>query len=1022
MHRIEAFPHQEMIGMRTNRLFRRILAGVLAAVLAALCCVGALAAPEDTPAYVRTVFNKSNGLPTDEANTVLQTKDGYLWVGGYGGLLRYDGVNFRNFSTEGAISTPSIRYLFQDSVGRLWIGTSDAGVFVYENGTFTSIPCMEQYGYLSVWGFAEAADGTIYVASTSGVAVVLDNTLHPLDDPQVAGETVYSVAFDAYGRLWCARNTGDVVVLQNDETVAVLSPELFFGSGIEVSCLSQDGDHNIYLGSSGSVLARVTCTGPALDGSDFSIRLYQADDANFHNNIRVMDDGSMLVSGQQGFAWVLPDGQEANPHAAYRTDSVNDAIMDREGNVWLASSKEGLIRYTPGLFGSPNSQAGLTGTDVNAVTEAGGLFYVATDLGVRAFDSQWDEVTNPLTRALEKIQVQTLMTDSSGRLWCGSYAELSVVCYDPADGSILRFTRDNGLNSNNVRTIYEMADGTVAVGTQDGLGLIRDGAVTAFYDKTNGLDTQSVLCLSQTDDGKLLIGSAGGGLYVLESDSSMVNYSFAKGLESGVILRILPDDDGKSGFISAGTELYYWSEKWEDKAFRRLDNLKIGVGSIFDLCLHDGRLWLMQDSGLYSVDKEQLLAGEEIYATHYGVAHGLTGSLGVNTWNYLSADGTLYLATRNGISVYDFRDAPTYTAPLVITGVRLDGSVYDHPDTIYLSKDNRRMTISFSALTYSGSSDLCLAYKLEGFARNETVLSNTTSGSVSYTNLDGGEYTFRLRAFDPDDPTAAESLEIKVIKEKSLTEQPLFWTVCVLVVVLSAFGIAHWVAHTKMMRLRRQRQEYRGIVEQALRTFANTIDAKDPYTNGHSLRVALYSREITRRLGYSENDQETVFYVALLHDIGKIGIPDSILNKAGALTPAERAVIQTHPVKGGEILKDFTALKGIADGARYHHERYDGKGYCEGLAGEDIPLVGRIICVADSYDAMSSDRCYRKALPQEKVLAEIEAGSGTQFDPKIAAIMVDMIYEGAAPVSPADTQLPPPDSAPTPDENTPDKK
>ena len=201
-----------------------------------------------------------------------------------------------------------------------------------------------------------------------------------------------------------------------------------------------------------------------------------------------------------------------------------------------------------------------------------------------------------------------------------------------------------------------------------------------------------------------------------------------------------------------------------------------------------------------------------------------------------------------------------------------------------------------------------------------------------------------------------------------------------------------------MKRLRQQRQAYRGIVEQSLRTFANAIDAKDPYTNGHSVRVARYSREITRRMGYSENDQESVYYVALLHDIGKIGIPDSILNKTGALTPEERAVIQTHPAKGGDILRDFTALKGIADGARYHHERYDGKGYCAGLAGEEIPLMARIICVADSYDAMSSDRCYRKALPPEVIIGELEKGSGTQFDPKIVPIMIAMIREGVVPV------------------------
>ena len=866
---------------------------------------------------------------------------------------------------------------------------------VYENEAFTAIPCTERYGFLSIWDFAEAADGTIYVASTSGVAKISDGTLRPLEDPQVAGETIYSVGFDPYGRLWCVTNAGGCIVLQNDQALAVLEPGMFFENGVSVSCLSTDSEHNLYLGSTGNLLVKVTCTGTALDGSGFSIRTYQLSDASLHNRIRITEGGDLLVSGRQGFSWVLPDGGEADPHSAYRTDSVNDAFIDREGNVWLASSKDGLVRYTPGLIDSPNERAGLTGTDVNAVASAGGSYYVATDLGLRAFDSEWNEVTDPLTRALKDLHVKVLMTDSVGRLWCGSDADLSVACYDPTDGSILRFDRQNGLDSSNVRAFCEMSDGTVAVGTQDGLALIRGDEVTAFYDKANGLDTQSILCLARSGDDRLLIGSAGGGLYVLERDGSIANYSFRQGLDSGVILRILPDEDGMSGFISAGTELYYWS----DNSFRKLDNLKIGVGSIFDLCLRDGRLWLMQDSGLYSVDKAGLLAGEEVYATHYGAAHGLTGSLGVNTWNYLSPEGDLYLATRNGISIFDFRSIPICTAPLVITGIRLDGNPYVRPDAIYLGKDNRRMTISFSALTYSGYSDLCIAYQLVGFAKNETILSNTISGSVSYTNLDGGEYTFRLRVFDPDDPTVQESLQVAVIKERRLSEYPLFRVVCAAAVLLAALLASHWASRAKMDRLRRQRQEYRGIVEQALRTFANTIDAKDPYTNGHSLRVALYAREISRRMGYSENDQENVFYIALLHDIGKIGIPDSILNKAGALTPEERAVIQTHPVKGGEILKDFTALKGIADGARYHHERYDGKGYCEGLTGENIPLVGRIICVADSYDAMSSDRCYRKALPPEKILAEIEAGSGSQFDPKIAAIMADMIHEGAVPIT-----------------------
>ena len=132
--------------------------------------------------------------------------------------------------------------------------------------------------------------------------------------------------------------------------------------------------------------------------------------------------------------------------------------------------------------------------------------------------------------------------------------------------------------------------------------------------------------------------------------------------------------------------------------------------------------------------------------------------------------------------------------------------------------------------------------------------------------------------------------------------------------------------------------------------------------------------------------------------VGKIGVTDVILNKKGALTPEERNSIEKHVTIGGDILKDFTAIEGIAEGARYHHERYDGKGYACGLKGEEIPLFARIIAVADSFDAMSSERCYRPALEMPKIISELENGAGTQFDAKIVKHMLDMIEDKQVPV------------------------
>lgn len=180
----------------------------------------------------------------------------------------------------------------------------------------------------------------------------------------------------------------------------------------------------------------------------------------------------------------------------------------------------------------------------------------------------------------------------------------------------------------------------------------------------------------------------------------------------------------------------------------------------------------------------------------------------------------------------------------------------------------------------------------------------------------------------------------------------------------------------------------------SIMVIANTIDAKDAYTSGHSLRVAKCSAAIARKLGWSEKDVQNLHYVALLHDIGKIGVPDAILNKPSRLSDEEFQVIKKHPVIGNDILKDIHMIRSVAEGALYHHERYDGRGYPFGLAGEDIPLYARIIGIADAYDAMTSNRIYRHKLTMEKVIREFENGRGTQFDPLLTDLFLEMLHDG----------------------------
>ena len=210
------------------------------------------------------------------------------------------------------------------------------------------------------------------------------------------------------------------------------------------------------------------------------------------------------------------------------------------------------------------------------------------------------------------------------------------------------------------------------------------------------------------------------------------------------------------------------------------------------------------------------------------------------------------------------------------------------------------------------------------------------------------------------------------------------------------------VRHTiELVRLQRnleaevekKTQENEALSLHVVQTLAQAIDAKDTYTNGHSGRVAEYSKEIAKRYGYSVKQQDEIYMMGLLHDVGKIGVPDAVINKPGRLNDEEFEQIKKHPVLGDKILKKIREMPKLAIGARWHHERYDGTGYPDGLAGKDILEEARIIAVADSYDAMTSNRSYRGFLPQEKVREEIEKGKGTQFDPVFADIMLQIMDE-----------------------------
>jgi len=220
----------------------------------------------------------------------------------------------------------------------------------------------------------------------------------------------------------------------------------------------------------------------------------------------------------------------------------------------------------------------------------------------------------------------------------------------------------------------------------------------------------------------------------------------------------------------------------------------------------------------------------------------------------------------------------------------------------------------------------------------------------------------------------------------------IFMSIVALVSVILIYQSNEQIIKTQ----KKHRQELEEFTKSIIGAFTNCIDGKDAYTNGHSYRVALYTTMLANKLGVTDQATLDKYYnIGLLHDIGKISIPDAILTKPGKLTPDEFETIRSHAQEGYKILKDVKIQEDIAAGAHYHHERYDGTGYPDGLIGKDIPLVARIIAVADAFDAMSSTRSYRKKLPLDYIAQEIETYSGTQFDPEVANAFLSLYEEGA---------------------------
>lgn len=375
-----------------------------------------------------------------------------------------------------------------------------------------------------------------------------------------------------------------------------------------------------------------------------------------------------------------------------------------------------------------------------------------------------------------------------------------------------------------------------------------------------------------------------------------------------------------------------------------------------------------------------------------------------NAWNYVDDKDNLYLSGGSGVVYMNINAYSTTKSSyrMLLKSIKLDGETgqVERGEVFHIPRGVSRVEIIPEVINYS-TNDPYVRVWLEGFDKKATIVQQSDLKNIVYTNLPNGNYTFHMAVYDNKKSKVIEESTYQIVKDKEIYDHWWFYLYFG-IVFTSAIAYLTWlVVRTQIQKtLNIQKKELELTKRQlemgneTILTIAKTVDAKDVNTSQHSFRVSEYASMIAQRLGYSDQAIEDLKKSALLHDIGKIAIPDRILNKDNKLTDEEYAIMKSHVVRGSEILKNFTLVDHVYEGALYHHERYDGKGYVQGLKGEEIPLNARIIGIADAFDAMTANRVYRKKLDMKFVLNEIKKGRGTQFDPMLVDIMLDLIEDG----------------------------
>ena len=935
--------------------------------------------------YVQTIYSSNNGLPCGEANDIAQTNDGVLWIGTYAGLYRYNGREFR--WVDNYESVKNVNCLYVDEEGRMWIGTNDNGLSIVIREKVVNV--LDQTDGLpsnSVRSIIRATDGYYYIGTTGSMQVLVMN--NGLKAVNTLTQIYYaeSIAADDSGHVATVASDGKIFLLKGGEiTDEGKMPD---SSEIFNSCaFAPDG--TLMVGTSKD---QIYCF--LIRGDNLKLKnIIRCPDVSNINELKYLDDGTLFILSDTGVSYFDAIGYHKLNTNEFN-NSIDNMLYDYQGNLWFTSSRLGLLRLAKSPFKDVYGAIGMERRVVNAVVYWQDCYYIGTDTGLDVVDKACrNQIENELTEELKGKRIRCMYVDDKNHLWVCTYGS-GLIEY-AQNGEKWNYNADNGSFGNRARVVTGLKDGTIIAAGDSGISYIKDHKVEKTIRNGDGLINSMILTITERRNGTILAGTDGDGIAVIKDGRVTDMITRDDGLSSGVILRTIKDPKSEGVFIVTSNSLCYLTP---EGTINVLD--KFPYFNNYDIWVKDkDTLFVMSSAGIYVVERDDLVAGGEIAWELLDSRRGLGTSLTANSWNYYNGNGELFLPCDTGVYAIDIdkynSDVRTYRMQLA--SVRMDGVLQpiSRMGAITVGQGVDRVELAPEILNYT-IQEPNVGYFLEGYDKQWTIVPQNSLNNIIYVNLPAGAYTFRLAIFDSAGSRVLEERKFDLVKVGEFYENSAF---LFYILGLSALFLI-WCTWLIVQRQINRQQIKINMANETVMAIAKAVDAKDVRTSQHSMRVAEYSELIAREMKCfnrftRKKDLQSLKKAAQMHDIGKIGVPDRVLNKVGRLDDEEYSQMKSHVVRGGDILKDFTLVSHVLDGTIYHHERYDGKGYPYGLKGEEIPLFGRIISVADAFDAMTSNRVYRNHMDTDYVLNEMKRGRGTQFDPKAIDAFFRLIDKGA---------------------------